>query len=153
MHARQSPTATSSTEIGAHQNYFRRRQGPLPWSVSWGVSTKFLHQPPHCALPSLRLYDQSITLPARQYKVRQWISNPSSSSRSPVSWAEPVRRSTAFQPWGGSRERRLTTVDRLSWWCHPGSRRVPRGPDPFDHPKRQGTRYVACFALAAEEGY
>lgn len=85
---------------------------------------------------------QSITLPIRRNQVRKWISNPSSSSRSPASWAEPVRRSSAPWPSGWPGDRRLTAVHRLSRWCHPGPRRIPRGYDPFDHPKRQGTRYV-----------
>lgn len=88
-------------------------------------------------------------LSTRNSHLQKWthLSSQSSSSRSPASWAVPVRRNCPVLAANKAVANHRTMAnsfllgDRLSRWCHPGSRRVHGRPDPIDHPKRQGTRY------------
>jgi hypothetical protein len=86
------------------------------------------------------------------YNRTKWIQLrlPSSSSRSPVSLAEPVREipnfpsKTAQRPNEGIHHERMQAdgENRFPRWCHPVPCRVHGRPDPFHHPQRQGPRYL-----------
>jgi len=41
---------------------------------------------------------------------------------------------------------------RFPWWCHPGSRRVHGRLDPFDRPKRKGSRQGEAEGIRGEAG-
>ena len=81
---------------------------------------------------------------------------PSSSSRSPVSLAAPVRdpalEAGEERPQKQEKARLGTKADgihRLPWWCHPVPCRVHGRPDPFHHPQRQGPWYAPFFSLSS----
>jgi hypothetical protein len=82
---------------------------------------------------------------------------PSSSSRSPVSLAVPVRDDPALE---AGKERPQTQekarlgnkkadgIYRLPWWCHPVPCRVHGRPDPLHHPQRQGPWYASLSSAS-----
>lgn len=102
------------------------------------------HHPPN-SIPISHLSTRNFT------NLQKWThrSSPSSWSRSPVSWAVPVRNTCPdpccedkqSQTAGRWANLLLLPDDRIPRWCYPGPRRVHGRPDPIDHPKRQGTRY------------